>query len=428
METIRPLFRGKAIVQSVAVAAVLLLAAWRAVQGPAPAAATGSRTLEATFTNVSYGWAQVERWKDNGSLFGAEPYLSDGRNDQTGQRTTFFGTAEPTPNRFLLYYAPGWNTNTQPTPVLLVHGANDNADRAWAAPNSGTGCGASSCPSTGLMQYLSSRNYRVFAINFANKQGDNYYWSEAIYDAIEIIKTRTGASQVDVVAWSKGAFAARQYASSVTKTGSTAYNGNIRRLMLLGGPNKGIDFTFRHGINPSVGVYPLCGFSANAPAAHTSLVCYGVWSSHPELSIYTTGSGNYFAGQKQMLYRWDSVYPLPTSEQDWYTTYYGGTGFVSIGNGIDEAISQGSLVSAIRSNGIPTSVKTYLYCGGMNDIPDIHNEHTGPSDGVVFTASCSDTGGIGTLGGKVTNSALNHMKLAWDSSAMSQVTSWLAAP
>jgi hypothetical protein len=32
------------------------------------------------------------------------------------------------------YYAPGWNTNPKTTPVLLVHGANDNPDRAWPIP------------------------------------------------------------------------------------------------------------------------------------------------------------------------------------------------------------------------------------------------------------------------------------------------------
>ena len=429
MQTIRQPRRLARFPRSLAVLALALATTITTIMvGSHPAAATASRTLEATFPSVSYGWAQVERWRDNGSLFAAEDYLSDGRNNQDGQRATFFGTAQPASSRFLLYYAPGWNTGSKPVPVLLVHGANDNADRAWAAPNSGSNCGAASCPSTGMMQALSGQGYRVFAINFANKQGDNYYWGEAINDAVEVIKTRTGAAQVDVVAWSKGAFAARQYASSVYKTGGTAYAGNIRRLVLIGGPNKGIDFTFRHGILPSVGAYPLCGVSANGPAAHSSLLCYGVWSNHPDLTIYTTSSGNYFPGQKQMLYRWDSVYALPSSEQDWYTTYYGGWGYASYSDGIDVAINQGSLVSTIRSHGIPATVRTYLYCGGMNDIPSIHNEHTGPSDGVVFSASCSDTVGITTLGGKVTNSTLNHLKLAWDSSAVTQVQSWLAAP
>jgi hypothetical protein len=389
-----------------------------------PAAATGSRTLEATFTSVSYGWAKVERWKDNGTLFAAENYLSDGRNNQDGQRATFFASTQPHSSRFLLYYAPGWDTGSKSTPVLLVHGANDNADRAWANPGLGN-CGATTCPGTGLMQSLSGQGYRVFAINFPHKHGDNYYWGEQIYDAVEVIKSRTGASKVDVIAWSKGAFAARQYASSVYKSGGTAYAANIRKLVLLGGPNKGIDYTFRHGILPSVGVYPACGISANAPAAHTSLMCYGLWYSFPQGSIYTTGSGNFFPGQKQMLYRWDGTYSLPSTEQDWYTTYYGGWGYTSYSDGITAAINQGSLVNTIRANGIPTSLTTYLYCGGSNNIPDIHNEHTGPSDGVVFVNSCGDTGGIGTLGQKVVNNALNHLKLGWDSAVVSQVATWL---
>ncbi len=391
-----------------------------------PASATSTRVKEATFTTPQYGWAKVERWLDQGSLFQAEGYLSDGRNDQTGQRQTYFGTAHPASGKFLLYYAPGWDTGTKATPVLLVHGANDNADRAWAAPSSGTGCGASTCPDTGLMQYLSQKGYKVFAINFPHKHGDNYYWAEQIGDAVQIIKTATGAASVDVVAWSKGGFAARQYASSVYKTGGSAYGNNIRKLILMGAPNKGMDYTFRHGILPSVGSYPECGISANAPAAHTTLMCYGILYSHSELSIYGSSSGDYFPGQKQMLYRWDDVYGLSTTEQDWYTTYYGGWGYTSYSSGIDAAIQKGSLVSTIRGKGIPTAIKTYLLCGGANDIPDIHNEHTGPSDGVLFTASCSDTGGIGTVAAKVTLSSLNHMKLAWDSTAMAQVETWLA--
>lgn len=410
------------ILRSAHVVCWLMLAALLAV--PWPTQATGSVTLEATFTTVSYGWARVERWKDNGAMFAAEQYLADGRNDQDGQRATFFATGQPHSSRFLLYHAPGWNTGTKPTPVLLVHGANDNADRAWAAPNLGN-CGATTCPSTGLMQYLSGRGYKVFAINFPHKHGDNYYWAEQIHDAVNAIKSKTGASQVDVIAWSKGAFAARQYVSSVYKSGGSTYGGGVRKLILLGGPNKGLDYTFRHGILPSVGSYPECGIGANAPSAHTELVCYGIWYSHPELSVYTTSSGNYFPGQKQMLYRWDGTYAPSSVEQDWYTTYYGGWGYVSYSPGIDQAMT-GSLVNTIRTKGIPANVKTYLYCGGANDIPDIHNEHTGPSDGVVFGMSCGDTGGIGTLGQKVTNSGVNHLELGWESAVASQIDTWLA--
>lgn len=99
-----------------------------------PAAATASRTLEATFTTgIANGWVRVERWNDNDPGFAPEAYPPDGRGDQDGQRRTFFGNvARPRSSRFLLYLAPGWDTGSRPTPVLLVHGANDNPDRAWA--------------------------------------------------------------------------------------------------------------------------------------------------------------------------------------------------------------------------------------------------------------------------------------------------------
>src|SRR5882672_1906608 len=89
-------------------------------------------TKEATFGSVSNGWATVDRYRDSTTGFHDEQYPPDGRGDQDGQRLTFFGgVAKPSSSRFLLYSAPGWDTGAKPTPVLLVHGANDNPDRAW---------------------------------------------------------------------------------------------------------------------------------------------------------------------------------------------------------------------------------------------------------------------------------------------------------
>lgn len=48
------------------------------------------------------------------------------------------------------------------------------------------------------MQAISSDGYKVFAINFPHKNGDGYFWSEQIADAIAIVKSKTGASEVDV--------------------------------------------------------------------------------------------------------------------------------------------------------------------------------------------------------------------------------------
>lgn len=394
----------------------------------APSALAGTPTVEATYTTVSNGWVMAERYLDTNSGFTQEQYPPDGRGDQDGQRLTFFGNvAKPFSGRFLLYHAPGWNTNPRPVPILLVHGANDNADRAWANPNElgGFGCGALICPSTGLMQYLANDGFRVFAINFAHKQGDNYMQAQLIEDAIQVIRSKLGASQVDVVAWSKGATAARMYVSSVRRSWGLPYQGDVRRLVLIGGPNKGYDYPFAHGWAHDFSIWPECGGSINAPSPHVTMTCYGQYTSHPELSIYSTSTCDCFPGQKQMLYRWDGVYGVDQTQQDWYTTYYGGQGFYTYSYGIQVAINEGSLIATIRGVGIPSSVSTYLLCGGSANIPTIYNENRGPSDGVVFIASCSDTGGIPNVGGNVVIVNGNHLTLGWQSTAMAQADSWL---
>src|SRR5579872_6004647 len=204
--------------------------------------AVGTLTLEAVFTgsSVANGWVKVERYHDADPNFPTADYPPDGRGNQDGQRLTFFGNvAQPALSRFLLSYAPGWNTNTRPVPVLLVHGSNDNADRAWANPNEegGSVCGATICPTTGMMQFLSGNGFKVFAINLPHKQGDNLLSAQLIFDAIQRIKAVTGASQVDVAAWSMGAFAARLYASSVKPSWGAPYAGDVRKLILMGNPN-----------------------------------------------------------------------------------------------------------------------------------------------------------------------------------------------
>ncbi len=388
--------------------------------------ATNTVVLEATFTTVSNGWEKVERWNDIDTAFQPEGYPSDGRMDQSGQRITFFSSLQPDSGQFLLYSAPGWDTNSVETPVLLVHGAFENADWAWANPGSSSiGCGALTCPSTGMMQYLSSQGRKVFAISFPHAAGDNYYWAEQIYDAIEIIKNKTGSAQVDVVSWSKGTTASRMYASSVRQSWGTAYSGNIRRLIMMGGLNNGWDWPFRHGVYPSWAIYPECGGTVLGASAHTYLNCFGLVFSHPELSIYSTSSGDFFPGMRQMLKRWDGVHSLSLSEPDSLSTYYGGWGYYSYSPGITSAINSGSIIDTMRSAGTPASIPVYLLCGGAADIPNWHNEHTGPSDGTVFVDSCSDTGGLGTVQDNIVLYNTNHIELTWDSTPMSQVESWL---
>ncbi|PZO06982.1 MAG: lipase [Alphaproteobacteria bacterium] len=387
--------------------------------------AAGPTTLETTYSSgIQNGWVRVERWRDDTTAFTQEAFPPDGRGDQSGQRSTFFGNdSSPHSSKFLMYYAPGWDTGTRPVPVLLVHGANQDADVAWADPNEAGsyGCGRASCPSTGMMQSLSTAGHKVFAIGLPHKNGDGYFWSEQIADAVAIVKARTGAAQVDVIAWSKAASNARMYVSNVRKSWGTTYRGDIRRLVLLGSANNGIDLSFRHGWTFSLVVYPQCGGVINGPTPHDNLVCYGL---NREGAEWTYGSP-YFPGSAQLLKRWDATYALPTIEQDWYTTFHGGQGFYSSGPGIAAYLSR-SLVDVIRNAPAPSAVRIHNLCGNQNDIALLHNEHTGPSDGVVFIQSCRDIVGVTNHGGSATL-AVNHLELGWEASAIAQVKSWLAA-
>jgi len=179
-------------------------------------AVVGTLSLLGTTTGVAHGWDSVEHWNDTDTAWPTDHYLSDGRQNQTGAPATLFGSAQPSGSQFLLYRAPGWQTNAG-APVLLVMGANDDVDREYSDPaagGSGT-CGVLSCPTTGLMQFLTGAGYRVFAVDFADTQGDNYEWAQTISDALSRVKAETQTSSVDLVAWSKGAFAARMYVAGV---------------------------------------------------------------------------------------------------------------------------------------------------------------------------------------------------------------------
>lgn len=392
-----------------------------------PAAAAGTTVLDATFSSPANGWAKVERYHDTDASFPQEAYPPDGRGNQEGLRLTYFNTVtQPRSNTFLVYSAPHWQTGTKATPILLVHGANDNADREWANPNeTPSGCGQTSCPSTGLMQYLDTRGYKVFAIGFPHKQGDNLVQAQLVADAIGVIKAKLGVTKVDLVAWSKGGFPARAYVSSVKPSWGRVYQGDVRKLVLIGNANNGLDYAWRHGAPGAILIYPECGGSLNGPASVTSYVCYGITYSHPELSYTGTGSNNTFPGQIQMLKRWDGTFGLDTSTQDWYTVYNGGWGYTSYSPGIAAAITQGSLVDTIRTAGVPSTVASYLLCGGNPSLPYVYNENTGPSDGLVFRASCEDHTGMAGWAATTTVTGDNHLQLGWGTTESAQVVSWL---
>lgn len=407
-----------------AVRLTALAAALALVMVPAvPAnAAVGTLTLLGTTTGVSHGWDSVEHWNDTDSAWPATHYLSDGRQNQTGEAATLFGSAQPPGSQFLLYRAPGWQTNAGPA-VLLVMGANDDVDREYSDPAAGGPgtCGVESCPTTGLMQYLTGAGYRVFAVDFADTQGDNYEWAQTISDALSRVKTEAGTSSVDLVAWSKGAFAARMYVAGVAPSWGRGYQGDVAKLVLIGNPNGGLDYTFAHGTEGNPLIYPECGGTLNGPSPSQSYMCYGIIYPQPNLAVTSV----YFTGQRQMLARWDGTYGVDETQDDWYTTYYGGTGYVSTSNGIQQAINAGSLVATIRAT--PEAVPTYLLCGGSPTLIGFYDENRGPSDGVVFDASCESTTGISDVAGTTMVTGDNHLMLGWESTARHAIGGWLGS-
>jgi hypothetical protein len=211
------------------------------------------------------------------------------------------------------------------------------------------------------------------------------------------------------------------YVASVAPSWGRPYQDDVAKLVLIGNPNGGLDYTFAHGTEGNPLIYPECGGSLNGPSPSQSYTCFFVLYGEPNLSIDSV----FFTGQRQMLARWDGTFGVDGSQQDWFTTYYGGTGFVSTSNGIQYAIDHGSLVSTVQASPVPASVPTYVLCGGSPSLIGFYNENRGPSDGVLLISSCQSSTGIANLAATTLIAADNHLMLGWESTAMSAVRSWL---
>ncbi|MCA9681999.1 MAG: hypothetical protein KC457_07365 [Myxococcales bacterium] len=398
-------------------------------------------TLEESFASAESGWSGAERWRIDSPAIPDDPFFPDARSEQAGQQLEFYGLdPTPDPNKIVIQYSPGWDS-APGNPVLLVHGADDPPDRAWANPNmlGPYGCGDMVCPDEGLMQGLVDAGIPVFAIAFPNTQGDNFMWIEQIEAAVQVIREQTCADKVDLIGWSKGAFAARMYATGMHADWGEAHGQDIRKLILIGGPNLGFDYLFRYGSGNNSSVWPP-GMAHGPTPHHTQLV--GLQEiDRSEYAVYETAGGYYFRGQAQMQAMWVDTYPLvffsnsgfgPVATIDTLSTYWGEDqyqGLLAKGKGIEFTIAQGSLVQEIVDAGIPASVDTYLLCGEITSmdayIPGIPNEIAGPSDGVVFLESCGSGDGVGKLAELVILEDVNHLELGWKPEAQQKIVEWL---
>lgn len=120
----------------------------------------------------------------------------------------------------------------QGRPVLLVHGANKDANFWWDPSEDGA--------NKGLPQRLRDQGCQVFALTFAHNQDDNLLQAEQISNCIDRIKELTGQSQIDLIAHSKGGVSSRIYVTDeVKESWMHKFKGELHRLALVWFPQRG---------------------------------------------------------------------------------------------------------------------------------------------------------------------------------------------
>jgi pimeloyl-ACP methyl ester carboxylesterase len=326
-----------------------------------------------------------------------------------------FGSDHPPSGDVVLMYAgdPPPGVKRQETPVILVHGATKNG-QYWQTESP-------------LAEHLRQKGFSVFAVSFAHSQDDNYFQAQALANAIERVKQVSGQPRVDLVAHSKGGVSARMYASGFRQDWMTPYRGDVRKLMLVAAPNGGLDYSFRH----PVANFVLAGASndphLNAPMSWDKVLTPTGMADYSKMGFGKEGP-DYFPGQRQLLARWDGDYHLPVVEQDWYTTYHGGRGFVSRSEGIDHYIAEsGHFMERLGQTAIDPRVQVCILAGDNPDIPGILNEYTGPSDGLLFLRSAIDIPRDANVVAEAIL-PLNHKSLLSEKQGLDWVTENLAAP
>jgi triacylglycerol esterase/lipase EstA (alpha/beta hydrolase family) len=375
--------------------------------------------FKVTSTTSSAHWQRIERLTTLAPCFASE---RAGRRARQPRSSVIagFGTDQPTSEHVLLHFGPGWESRAG-VPVLLVHGATSDAG-CWLDPYHRRG--------EGLALTLMQEGFRVFAVSFAHRHGDNLIQAAHLAHAIARIRALTGAPHVDVIAHSKGTVAVRALASGLPLPGGVTYQGDIRRMLLIGGPHKGIDYAFRHAaLNYAILMDTLPkGYSA--PMVWSRAIYMGRWIETTGKTLLKDARDSY-PGQRQMLARLDYTYRLPRIQADWFTTYYGGHGLVSESVGIDTAIAQGGhLIERLCENPLDSAIQLAVLAGSRANRVGMLNEYTGPSDGTVFIESAIATdamlsGGATLLARDVID--LNHGELIYHPRAKAWVVQTLRA-
>lgn len=383
-------------------------------------------------------WERIELLEDDDPHFVAEHFhLKSRQNHSIIQKA--FGTSKPHSRNFLLHFAPRWDRPRHKTPVLLVHGAGDNACRGFCHPYTFDMPNSGEIDKPGIMQHLVKNGFSVFAITFSHPHGDNFLQAQQVANAIARIRQVTGAAVVDVVCHSKGAMPVRIYASDLGEEYSeyawlTPFRRDIRKIMFVASPLKGIDTAFRYYM------YNFTVMQQNlaAPLGPRSMLWQGMYSDN-------TAHNHLFPGQFQMLHNWVSD-GIPLNHQsntaDANITrnalYNGGVSTLLVSDGIDRAIQEaGNVISSLNRKGIDPSVTCHILAGTRQDIDTVKffwlefpvGEFADASDGVLFLKSAAYKKGLTARGarvGSVKTLNTHHVGLTVLPAALNHITEVLS--
>ena len=410
------------------------------------------------FTGSDAGpWQRVELLTDSHPAFVQETFLPVSR--QTNALIAgWFGTATPHSGSFLLHCAKGFQGKTFRTPVLLVHGAGDNANRSWIHPFDAALPANLPNDHQGFAITLSNLGYSVFAITFAHNQGDNFLEAEQVANAIRRIRILLDRTQdpdfkIDVIAHSKGNVAVRLYCSDGAaifpqKTYLTRFRGDVRKFIAVAAPLRGIDTAFRYyGYNLACAAKR----TYNAPIAPDYMVLNGRWQSMSEFSIFPDKGKNPFPGQCQLLYNLvrDAKVPLGQESATPFDAnltalalYDGALSSTLNSRGLDAGVEAGErLIYRLEEQGLDPRVQVGVLAGtkpfisffveGLGFIPMPYELAAPPGDGVVFLASSCHVDGLlrrGAIFLGVKKLDLNHLGLCCHPDAFKAIDEWLLRP
>ncbi|MCG8640958.1 MAG: lipase family protein, partial [Desulfobacterales bacterium] len=306
---------------------------------------------------------------------------------------------------------------------------------------------------TGLLQYLDSRGYAVFAISFSHTQGNNLIQAQLIADAIEVILAKTGATQVDIVAHSKGNLATIAYLSSLNNEWNdtlwmTDYRGDVRKFVAVAAPFKGLDTMFRYyTANTTV-----IADNLNSPTAFYNAYIYYAYRDYHRWDMTDTYDNNFFAGQTQLLHNWidDPDYSIDFNSEsatwgDFNATrnalYWGGSSFYISSEGIDTAINnpQGSMgtsnfIKKMNNRGVNPYIDLFVLYG-TNQVMNYTwfgysiGEKADTSDGLLFVASATYTTGVTKRGADLilkSGMNYNHLDIARENEPLEWIENALA--